>query len=453
MAEIRFNYGDKFTQTSDSNTGIGSTIPDAKLDIAGGTSAGSLRVSGIASLSSYQGFVNTKLLTTEDLIVEAGQSGSISGKVVVSTGQTISVSTGATTGQGGIQSLKVYKTFMPPVGGTADRPTDVKPGMTYYNKDFKTIEFWDGNFWKQVDNTTTSGRAVFGGGDSNQDIIDFFNISTQGRAISFGEIAGGTSRQRSDACSSATRGLIMAGYSPSMETDIDYITLAAEGNSIKFGDLTDGGGYMPACLSSSTRGIKAGGIVSPANINTIQYVEINTLGDGVDFGDLTTTNTRFAGCSSPVRGLFGGGYNQGSTGPAFERVDEITIASKGNAVSFRNLDRKADALCSSSNHVTGIWAGGTGKGSGAVYNDISFISIASGGNAIHFGDLMRETNQAGATGSQTRALIAGGGNPTVTETVFVEYSSLGNAMDFGELTAARRFVGGMSDSHGGLGGF
>ena len=454
MAEVRFNYGDKFTQTSDSNTGIGSTIPAGKLDVAGNTSAASLRVSGIATLSSYQGFVNTKISTTEDLIVEAGQSGSVSGEVVIGTGQTISVSTGATTGQGGIQSLKVYETFMPPVGGTADRPTDVKPGMVYYNKDFKTIEFWDGNFWKQVDNTTTSGRAVFGGGDSNQDIIDFFNISTQGKATSFGEIAGGTSRQRSDACSSATRGLIMAGYSPSMETDIDYITLAAEGNSIKFGDLTDGGGYMPACLSSSTRGIKAGGIVSPATINTIQYVEINTLGDGVDFGDLSTTNTRFAGCSSPVKGLFGGGYNQGSTDPAFERVDEITIASKGNAVSFRNLDRKADALCSSSNHVTGIWAGGTGKGTdGVTYNDISFISIASGGNAIHFGDLMRETNQAGATGSQTRALIAGGGNPTVPETVFVEYSSLGNAMDFGELTAARRFVGGMSDSHGGLGGF
>ena len=49
---------------------------------------------------------------------------------------------------------------MPPVGGTADRPTDVKPGMVYYNKDFKTIEFWDGNFWKQVDNTTRRGRGV-----------------------------------------------------------------------------------------------------------------------------------------------------------------------------------------------------------------------------------------------------------------------------------------------------
>ena len=148
MAEIRFNYGDKFTQTTDTNTGIGSTIPAVKLDVAGAASAGSLRVSGIATLSSYQGFVNTKLTTpTEGMIVEAGNSGSVSGEVVVSTGQTISVSTGATTGQGGIQSLNVYETFMPPVGGTADRPTDVKPGMVYYNKDFKTIEFLDGNFW------------------------------------------------------------------------------------------------------------------------------------------------------------------------------------------------------------------------------------------------------------------------------------------------------------------
>ena len=91
MGEIRFNYGDKFTQTTNTNTGIGSTIPAAKLDVAGGASAGSLRVSGIASLSSYQRFVNTKLTSTDNITVDAGQSGSVSGEVVVSTGQSISV--------------------------------------------------------------------------------------------------------------------------------------------------------------------------------------------------------------------------------------------------------------------------------------------------------------------------------------------------------------------------
>ena len=61
ITEIRFNYGDKFTQTTDTNTGIGSTIPAAKLDVAGNTSAGSLRVSGIATLSSYQRICKYKI--------------------------------------------------------------------------------------------------------------------------------------------------------------------------------------------------------------------------------------------------------------------------------------------------------------------------------------------------------------------------------------------------------
>ena len=75
MAEIRFNYGGKFTQTTDTNTGIGSTIPAGKLDVAGNTKAGSLRVSGIDTLSSVSGFVNSKLTTnTEDYVVVSGQS-------------------------------------------------------------------------------------------------------------------------------------------------------------------------------------------------------------------------------------------------------------------------------------------------------------------------------------------------------------------------------------------
>ena len=451
MAKVRIGFSTQF-EVENEKVGIGTDSALDTLHVTGDIIAHNIDAGGgITTVVAYDGFVDKEVKVTNPDINLNSQSHSLSGEIIIEGDVTVSSGTTFTSGP---ENLTVTDNFTLP-GISDDRPT---AGTMRFNENLAALEFYTGVEWRavnsRVDMSGGGSRAVFCGGDSSQDVIDYFNTSTLGNAISFGTIVGGTSRQRSDACSSQTRGLIMAGFSPSMETDIDYITLAAGGNSIKFGDLTDGGGYMPACLSSSTRGIKAGGVVSPAYKDTIQYVEINTLGDGVDFGTLTTTNCRFAGLSNATRGLFGGGYNQGSTGPAFSRIDEITIASKGNAISFRNLDRAVDALCAASNSVRGVWAGGTSKTpGGSTVDSLSYITIASGSDAVDFGDLARATNQAGATGSQRRVLVAGGGNPTVPETVFVEYSSLGNAMDFGELTAARRFIGGCSDSHGGLGGF
>ena len=332
MAEIRFNYGDKFTQTTNTNTGIGSTIPTAKLDIAGGTSAGSLRVSGIATLPSYQGFVNTKLTSTDNITVDAGQSGSVSGEVVIGTGQTISVSTGATTGQGGIQSLKVFQTFMPPVGGTADRPTDVKPGMVYYNKDFKTIEFWDGNFWKQVDNTTRSDRGIFAGGYSPTDTdISFVNVSTKGNAVDFGVLT--QSMSFGGGCSTGTRGLFGGGRSSPGNTKhnvIQYLTIASTGNTIDFGDLTDARRRVDA-TSSSTRGLWGSADSTPSTKNIIDYVELNTLGNALDFGDMTDDAYSRGALSSPTRAVWFGGSD---SFPTITNMEFVIIASKGNGTIF-----------------------------------------------------------------------------------------------------------------------
>ena len=450
MSEIRFNYGDKFTQTSDSNTGIGSTIPAGKLDVAGGTSAGSLRVSGIATLSSYQGFVNTKLSTnTEDFIVEAGQSGSVSGEVVVSTGQTISVSTGATTGQGGIQSLKVYETFMPPVGGTADRPTDVKPGMVYYNKDFKTIEFWDGNFWKQVDNTTRRGRGVIGGGyvaPLRVDDIEFIEISTLGNALSFGDLTANTAQPGPAADS--TRGLFCGGMLQSGNTNvIQYVTIASSGNGIDFGDLTRGTN-SPGAVSSSTRCVTAGGS-TPSASNVIDYFEIQTLGDALDFGDMTSTTAGGGGIPSPVRGVFSGGYSGDRT-----RIDVIKVASKGNARRFGELTKGRGGAATGGDGVRGITACGDGNGH---QNTIDYINIASEGNAIDFGDTgQTHTEIMGSSCNSVRMLIAGGNSPgqqPMSDIDFITIATTGNGQDFGNLSKARRGPASLSDSHGGLGGF
>ena len=91
-----------------------------------------------------------------------------------------------------IECLKVYNTFTPPSGGTNERPYAPKPGELYYNYDLKTIEFFDGYGWRQVDNTTRSGRANFWR-TSNASIkcrkkYRLFNIHTLGNSQNFGEM-------------------------------------------------------------------------------------------------------------------------------------------------------------------------------------------------------------------------------------------------------------------------
>ena len=463
MAEIRFNYGDKFTQTSDSNTGIGSTIPAGKLDVAGGTSAGSLRVSGIATLSSYQGFVNTKLTPTENIIVEAGNSGSVSGEVVVSTGQTISVSTGATTGQGGIQSLKVYETFMPPVGGTADRPTDVKPGMVYYNKDFKTIEFWDGNFWKQVDNTTRSGRGLIMGGNpgsAHVSNITSIQIPTKGNSVDFGDLSLG--RSEGTGASNAIRGLCMGGYAPGQGSggrvnNMDYVTIASSGTAADFGDLTDHMNGDDCGCSSSTRAMRGGGYEPGGVHNIIDYVQIMTLGDALDFGDLTNGDFYFKiGASSPTRAVWAGGVDDPKTSQdhLLSTITFVTMASKGNSTDIGDLTQRRGAMAGLSNNTRAIWSGGYGAPNSTYLKRIDSFTMASTGNAQEFGELTKGGGYRGATSTHIRGVIMGGYDGSTQEEIdMVTIATKGSVEDFGNESNTKYASAACSDSHGGLGGF
>ena len=59
-----------------------------------------------------------------------------------------------------------------------------------------------------------------------------------------------------------------------------------------------------------------------------------------------------------------------------------------------------------------------------------------------------------STSSPTRALFAGGYNPSSNATYanidYFQISSTGNALDFGDLNAGRRVYGALSNGHGGL---
>ena len=75
------------------------------------------------------------------------------------------------------------------------------------------------------------------------------------------------------------------------------------------------------------------------------------------------------------------------------------------------------------------------------------------GNAKDFGDLTEARGNACATASSTRFVVAGGGQPSVTDTIdYAQIMTTGNFINFGELVGSDRSqLGGLSNGHGGLG--
>ena len=371
----------------------------------------------------------------------------IDGEILVDGFSTL-VDKGARAGGSEVECLKVFNTFTPPSGGTNERPYAPKPGELYYNYDFKTIEFFDGNGWRQVDNTTRSGRAISGGGISpgNLDLIEYFSIATGGSATNFGNLT--AVRNQVGGTSDGKRG-IFAGGQPNTDI-IDYITIASEGNAIDFGNLTVSRQDVQA-IASSTRGIFGGGFTPSPNVakNEIDYVEIQTTGNALDFGDLGSSGGwGMSAVQSPVRGVFlGGNPNRRQV------IESITIASKGDAVNFGDCDNNTGLYSAgASNSVRGIFAGGSPAGK------ISYVTIASEGNTSVFGDLTTDMQAAAAAATQTRFTYFGGSgnaspNPTLNQISYVTIATLGDHQEFGELSIVNRLQAGFSDSHGGLGGF
>jgi hypothetical protein len=486
MASIRRGYSDDFTLKNNS-VGIGTSTGQEALDVVDGAVKGQgLKVTGVSSFTAYEGFLRADQQIAENttLSFDQGPSASLSGEIIVGTGVTVtiaSVGLGTTmvgvgthtientidttdsTRAGGseIECLKVYNTFTPPSGGTNQRPEAPKPGELYYNYDFKTIEFFDGYGWRQVDNTTRSGRAVFMGGQTlspTRDLssMEYINISSLGNGVNFGEMS--EDKQYTAGASSSTRGLIAGGYNPGASPSgvvdtIEYITIASAGGSIDFGNLSDARGELDGC-GSSTRGLFMGGEDIPfANMNIIDYVEFATLGNALDFGDITVARRDTTCLSSPTRGFCAGGVADSPVNRV-ATIDVVTIAAKGNAIEFGDLSQtKNMGNGGCSNSVRGLFGGGQAP---YTTNMIDYITMASNGNAIVFGELTTVRNNIAAVSTQIRGVFGSGFDSpsSITNTIdYVTIASTGGAVDFGDMSTARSQNSAVSDSHGGLGGF
>ena len=98
MATIRQGYLDDFT-IKNSKVGIGTSDPTEALEVIGGSRSQDIKVAGIATLTSYEGFQNRNTSYIENVNISGGESGTLSGEIVVGSGLTMTVGSGATSGQ------------------------------------------------------------------------------------------------------------------------------------------------------------------------------------------------------------------------------------------------------------------------------------------------------------------------------------------------------------------
>ena len=456
MATFRVGIGSFNIQ--DGAVGFGTDTDGlGNLKVKGVTKTTDIKVSGASTLTRYSGFAADNINQLENITLTS-EVGTI-GDIVVGVGTSVIISS-ASTGTGGtVESVSIGTHFSPPVGGIEERGDNFIEGMMRFNTDLNTMEFYNGNEWRQfryqsdISNSPSSrGRGVIHLGFDNPadlTVIHFVNISSKGNTQHFGDLS--EARRLEGAASSETRGVFGGGQvSPSEKDTIDYITIQSEGDAIDFGNLGSTRTIHQA-FSSSTRAVWGGSYNAPAFSNVMEYVEIGTLGNAVDFGDAVNSGYSSMAVSSPTRGILAGGYSS----TFFSSIDFFTIASKGNGTNFGELTSERRAGGRASNSVRGIFAGGA-QGPGPAYvNRIDYVTIASEGNAVPFGDLnYSATLYAVGTSSQTRGIFAMG-YPASKTIDSVEIATTGDATDFGEISWPNNLYGGsaVSDSHGGLGGY
>ena len=232
--------------------------------------------------------------------------------------------------------------------------------------------------------------------------------------------------------------------------DIDYFDIQSLGNTTKFGEISDTVG-LGAGMSSSTRGVFAGGTKPAAgNQNLLEFITIATTGNAIDFGGVSTTFRYGAGISNETRGLIAGAYQGSGASGTLNVIQYITIANTGNTLDFGDLvANSGDGIqgagsCSSS--TRGITFGG---GIPTTINEINSITIGTLGNSVDFGDLSAARYLCQGVSSSTRGVVAGGDNSGAVNIVeYVTIASTGNAVDFGDLMSAREHAGSGGGSNG-----
>jgi len=210
--------------------------------------------------------------------------------------------------------------------------------------------------------------------------------------------------------------------------------------TVTFNGTAVGGDNSPKWYGS--RGLIALGYAGGYS-NSINYITIATTGNATDFGDRTTSSQTLnsASFSNGSRGIFAG------AGTNYDVIEYFTIANASNTTDFGDLTvGRKEGLAGCSSSARGLIAGGQyWSNSSWVKTDIiDYVTIATTGNATDFGNLTAGRTGVVGVSNGTRGIFAGGTDGTSNSTSadhnnidYITIDTTGNAVDFGDLTQSR----------------
>jgi len=295
----------------------------------------------------------------------------------------------------------------------------------------------------------TNSTALVAGGNtpSVSNNVDQFNMITSGNASDFGDLSVSMASLGSNA--SNIRMVCSGGENPSASNVMQYVHFVNQGNYSDFGDLGTAQGNTNKGTGNSVKAVTSCG---SGDTDLLQTFNFATLGNATSFGNLTAVrNGAPLGVTNGVVGVYGGGMapNQVNT------IDFINISTNANATDFGDLTVARGEMGSVDSSTRGIFMGGrtNSPSSGTRLNTIDFIEMSSLGNAVDFGDLTEvKRNMLAGTSNKIKGFCSGGSGPSGNVNTIENFTiaTRSNGADFGDLTVAKDGTTGQSGSHGGL---
>jgi len=168
----------------------------------------------------------------------------------------------------------------------------------------------------------------------------------------------------------------------------------------------------------------------------------------------TSAITGFVAQVSSSSGDYSAGSNTGTSSPIVvsSLTDGTAYTAKVWAINAYGTSAPSDASSSFTPSGKAFWHGGATSGDNRR-NDIQTISFSTLGNATDYGDITATRFKLSGCSSSTRGLTIGGRESSDVNTIdYYDLTSSGNASDFGDLTGAVQGPSALANSTRGVRG-